>query len=81
MDQLLLAGLASRYLAVRMLGLAGKIVVLDEVHAYDAYTSGLLHGVLAWLGALGVPVVVLLATLPAGRHCCPLPSNFDRLSR
>jgi len=64
-DQLLLAGLASRYVSVRMLGLAGKVVVLDEVHAYDAYMSGLLHGVLAWLGACGVPVVLLSATLPA----------------
>ncbi|WP_432144257.1 CRISPR-associated helicase Cas3' [Streptomyces sp. bgisy084] len=64
-DQLLLAGLASRYVSVRMLGLAGKIVVLDEVHAYDAYMSGLLQGVLAWLGACGVPVVLLSATLPA----------------
>ncbi|MFH8410747.1 CRISPR-associated helicase Cas3' [Streptomyces sp. NPDC018019] len=67
-DQLLLAGLASRYVSVRMLGLAGKVVVLDEVHAYDAYMSGLLHGVLAWLGALGVPVVLLSATLPAGQR-------------
>ncbi|WP_328732787.1 CRISPR-associated helicase Cas3' [Streptomyces caniferus] len=64
-DQLLLAGLASRYVSVRMLGLAGKVVVLDEVHAYDAYMSGLLQGVLAWLGACGVPVVLLSATLPA----------------
>ncbi|MEV0281105.1 HD domain-containing protein [Streptomyces sp. NPDC050610] len=64
-DQLLLAGLASRHVAVRMLGLAGKVVVLDEVHAYDTYMSGLLQGVLAWLGALGVPVVLLSATLPA----------------
>ncbi|MFJ4972515.1 CRISPR-associated helicase Cas3' [Streptomyces sp. NPDC088755] len=64
-DQLLLAGLASRYVSVRMLGLAGKVVVLDEVHAYDAYTSGLLKRVLEWLGACGVPVVLLSATLPA----------------
>ncbi|MET9512768.1 CRISPR-associated helicase Cas3' [Streptomyces flavidovirens] len=64
-DQLLLAGLASRYVSVRMLGLAGKVVVLDEVHAYDAYMSGLLQGVLAWLGGCGVPVVLLSATLPA----------------
>ncbi|MGW5115276.1 CRISPR-associated helicase Cas3' [Streptomyces noursei] len=63
-DQLLLAGLASRYVSVRMLGLAGKVVVLDEVHAYDAYMSGVLHRVLAWLGACGVPVVLLSATLP-----------------
>ncbi|MFB8103475.1 MULTISPECIES: CRISPR-associated helicase Cas3' [unclassified Streptomyces] len=64
-DQLLLTGLASRHVSVRMLGLAGKVVVLDEVHAYDAYMSGLLKRVLEWLGACGVPVVLLSATLPA----------------
>ncbi|MFI6661521.1 CRISPR-associated helicase Cas3' [Streptomyces sp. NPDC050523] len=67
-DQLLLAGIASRYVSVRMLGLAGKVVVLDEVHAYDAYMSALLHRVLAWLGACRVPVVLLSATLASGQR-------------
>ncbi|MFD9483388.1 CRISPR-associated helicase Cas3' [Streptomyces sp. NPDC059991] len=67
-DQLLLAGLASRYVSVRMLGLAGKVVVLDEVHAYDAHMSVLLGRVLAWLGACGVPVVLLSATLSQGQR-------------
>ncbi len=67
-DQLLLAGLATRYVSVRMLGLAGKVVVLDEVHAYDAYMSGVLGRLLAWLGRLGVPVVLLSATLSSGQR-------------
>lgn len=67
-DQLLFAGLKSRHLALRHLAVAGKVVVIDEAHAYDTYMSVYLDRVLAWLGAYRVPVVVLSATLPAGRR-------------
>ncbi|MFD6275051.1 CRISPR-associated helicase Cas3' [Streptomyces sp. NPDC060209] len=67
-DQLLFAGLKSRHLALRHLAVAGKVVVIDEAHAYDTYMSAYLDRVLEWLGAYGVPVVVLSATLPAGRR-------------
>lgn len=67
-DQLLFAGLKSRHLALRHLAVAGKVVVIDEAHAYDTYMSAYLDRVLSWLGAYRVPVVVLSATLPAGRR-------------
>lgn len=67
-DQLLFAGLKSRHLALRHLAVAGKVVVIDEAHAYDAYMSVYLDQVLSWLGAYRVPVVVLSATLPTGRR-------------
>ncbi|KRD17922.1 CRISPR-associated helicase/endonuclease Cas3 [Streptomyces sp. Root264] len=67
-DQLLFAALKSRHLALRHLAVAGKVVVIDEAHAYDAYMSVYLDRVLAWLGSYRVPVVVLSATLPAARR-------------
>lgn len=63
-DQAMLAALPSRHCTLRLLGLAGKTVVLDEVHAYDVYMSGVVERLLEWLAALGCPVVLLSATLP-----------------
>ncbi|MET9294182.1 CRISPR-associated helicase Cas3' [Streptomyces sp. NPDC003077] len=62
-DQAALAVLPHRFMAVRWLGLSGKTVVIDEVHAYDAYGHALTLRLLQWLGALGVPVVLLSATV------------------
>ncbi|WP_066890219.1 CRISPR-associated helicase/endonuclease Cas3 [Carbonactinospora thermoautotrophica] len=64
-DQVLTAVLRSPHNALRLLGLAGKVLVVDEAHAYDAYMQALLRRALTWLGSMGVPVVLLSATLPA----------------
>lgn len=67
-DQALLAVLHTRHVFVRLFGLAHKTVIVDEVHAYDAYMSALLERLLEWLAALGSPVVLLSATLPKERR-------------
>ncbi|MCS6803449.1 MAG: CRISPR-associated helicase Cas3' [Dehalococcoidia bacterium] len=67
-DQALLAILRARHGFVRLFGLAGKVVIIDEVHAYDTYMSRLLDRLLEWLAALGSPVILLSATLPASRR-------------
>lgn len=63
-DQALLTILPVRHQFVRLWGLANRVVVFDEIHAYDAYTGTLLLHLLHWLLALGTSVVLLSATLP-----------------
>ncbi len=63
-DQALLTILPVRHQFVRLWGLANRVVVFDEIHAYDAYTGTLLLHLLRWLLALGSSVVLLSATLP-----------------
>jgi len=67
-DQALLAVLPIRHVFVRLFGLAGKPVIIDEVHAYDTYMTTLLERLLEWLGALRSPVALLSATLPSHRR-------------
>ena len=63
-DQALLPILPVRHNFVRLWGMANRVVVFDEIHAYDAYTGTLLVHLLRWLMALGASVVLLSATLP-----------------
>ena len=63
-DQALLTILPVRHQFVRLWGLANRVVVFDEIHAYDAYTGTLLLHLLRWLLALGASVILLSATLP-----------------
>lgn len=67
-DQALLAVLQTRHVFVRLFGLAHKTIIIDEVHAYDAYMTTLMERLLEWLAALGSSVVLLSATLPKGRR-------------
>lgn len=67
-DQAELAALNVRHNALRLIGLAGKVVILDEVHAYDTYMTTIIARMLEWLAALGSSVILLSATLPAARR-------------
>lgn len=63
-DQALLGILPVKHQFVRLWGLANRVVVFDEIHAYDTYTGTLLFELLRWLLALNSSVILLSATLP-----------------
>lgn len=86
-DQALLAALAVKHGFVRLFALAGKVIIFDEIHAYDFYMAALICRLLEWLKALGCRVILLSATLPNerkrnllrawgvnGEDPCPYPS-------
>lgn len=67
-DQALMAAMNVKHGFVRAFGLAGKVVILDEVHTYDAYTGTLLDALIQLLTELECTVVILSATLNQERR-------------
>lgn len=67
-DNLLLMGLKQKHLFLRHLGFSSKVVIIDEVHAYDAYMNQYLYKAIEWLGTYHVPIVILSATLPKDKR-------------
>lgn len=63
-DQALLAVLQSRHQSLRLLGLIGKVLIVDEVHASDAYMHTLLRQLLTMHARAGGSAILLSATLP-----------------
>lgn len=67
-DQSLLSVLQTKHWFVRLFGLAAKVVIFDEVHAYDAYMSTILERLLHWLAEVDCTVILLSATLPEAKR-------------
>lgn len=67
-DQALVGSIRVKHYFVRLFALAGKVVIIDEVHAYDLYMSDLLGVLMSWMRALGCRVVLLSATLPSSKR-------------
>lgn len=63
-DQVMTVARLARFESVRMNGLASKVLIIDEIHAYDTYMLDVIRGLLMICGELGVPVIMLSATLP-----------------
>lgn len=63
-DQVMLSVTKVRYGVLRLLGMANKVLVIDEIHSYDVYMSEFIVLLLKWCKALEIPVVMLSATLP-----------------
>lgn len=62
-DQALMAALNVKHGFLRLFGLSNKVLIIDEVHAYDEYMTTIMEVLLAWCRALKIPVILLSATL------------------
>ena len=67
-DQALLGILPARHQSLRLLGLLDKILIVDEVHACDAYMHGLLCDLLHAHASAGGSAILLSATLPQAQR-------------
>lgn len=76
-DQGLTAVLPVRFNMLRLLGLANKVFIVDEAHAYGPWMHTLLVRLLEWLGAMSAPVILLSATL-AGKTASSLVEAYRR---
>ena len=63
-DQVLKSMLYYRYACIGLMGLSDKVLVIDEVHAYDSYMKTEIKMLLKWCKFLHIPVIMLSATLP-----------------
>jgi len=68
LDQALMAVLPVKHSALRLFALGGKVIVMDEVHSYDPYTSALVDRAVEWFLQVGCTVIVLSATLTKARR-------------
>jgi CRISPR-associated endonuclease/helicase Cas3 len=64
LDQALLGVLPARHQSLRLLGLAQKVLIVDEVHSYDPYMNQLLQTLIEAHARQGGSVILLSATLP-----------------
>lgn len=67
-DQALMAVMNVKHGFVRTFGLAGKVVILDEVHSYDSFTGTILDALVKALRQLHCTVIILSATLTRERR-------------
>jgi len=79
-DQALMAAMNVKHGFVRAFGLAGKVVILDEVHTYDAYTGTLLDALVELLRALHCTVIILSGTLNQDRRAMLLGAQISDTS-
>lgn len=63
-DQAMLAVLTAKHATLRLWGLVGKVLILDEIHAYDTYMRDILTKLIQFHTAAGGSTILLSATLP-----------------
>ena len=84
-DQALMAVMNVKHGFVRTFGLAGKVVILDEVHSYDSFTGTILDALVTALRQLHCTVIILSATLTQERRAkllgiAPLVTSYPLIT-
>ena len=64
-DQAMAAVLRIKYGFLRLAGLENKVLIIDEIHAYDLFMSTIIARLLEWCRAMRIPVILLSATMQA----------------
>ncbi len=62
LDQALMAVMPFKHNNLRLLGLDNKVLLADEIHAYDAYMSRILESLIEQQARSGNCVILLSAT-------------------
>ena len=78
-DQALMAAMNVKHSMVRTFGLAGKVVILDEVHSYDSYTGTIMNALVDELKHIGCTVIILSATLTSSQKKKILDLPFEQV--
>ena len=78
-DQALMAGLQTRHAHLRGAALSRSLLVIDEVHASDAYMNAIARGLVRDLLALGGRAFLMSATLGAAERSAWLGAPMDDL--
>lgn len=79
-DQAMSGVLRARFGLLRLLGLMNKVLVIDELHAYDAYMSEIIESLLLWCKSMKIPVILLSATLQHSQRIRYISCFADRIS-
>lgn len=62
-DQAMKSALCIKYGVLRWVGLSNKVLIIDEIHAYDTYMSVIIARLISWCNVLSIPVILLSATM------------------
>lgn len=63
-DQALLGVLRVKHQSMRLFGLTSRVLIVDEVHAYDPYATLLLERLITFHAGSGCSIILLSATMP-----------------
>lgn len=78
-DPVLDVSVPLKHNALRWLALSGKVLVLDEIHSFDAYTTTLINNLVSWCARLRIPIICMTATLGEGAQKALVSSYIDGL--